>query len=96
MNKARGESEAAYGSPWPLDGWPPVPTRFVLGTGDRLFPAPFMRRVVAERLAIVPDEIDSGHCVALSHPHELADLLATGTARRTATRPAGERCRDRS
>ena len=35
-----------------------------------------MRRVVSERLGIVPDEIAAGHCVALGHPRELADLLA--------------------
>jgi hypothetical protein len=34
-----------------------------------------MRRVVAERLGIVPDEIAAGHCVALSRPRDLADLL---------------------
>jgi len=32
--------------------------------------------VVAERLGIVADEIDAGHCVALSRPGELAGLLA--------------------
>ena len=36
-------------------------------------PAPVSR----ERLGIMPDEIDSGHCVALSHPKELADRLGT-------------------
>jgi alkanesulfonate monooxygenase SsuD/methylene tetrahydromethanopterin reductase-like flavin-dependent oxidoreductase (luciferase family) len=34
-----------------------------------------MRRVVQERLGITPDEIDGSHCVALSHPKELADRL---------------------
>jgi hypothetical protein len=34
-----------------------------------------MRRVARERLGIVPDEIDGGHCVALSRPQELADRL---------------------
>jgi hypothetical protein len=34
-----------------------------------------MRRVVQERLGITPDEIDGGHCVALSRPKELADRL---------------------
>jgi hypothetical protein len=34
-----------------------------------------MRRVVTERLGIVPDEIAAGHCVALSRPHDLAELL---------------------
>ena len=75
LTKERGESEAAYNAPWPLDAWPDVPTRFVLCTEDRVFPAEFMRRVVADRLAITPDEIVSGHCVALSQPERLAALL---------------------
>jgi pimeloyl-ACP methyl ester carboxylesterase len=52
-----------------------VPTRFLLARDDRLFPAEWMRRVVKERLGITPDEIDGGHCVALSRPKELADRL---------------------
>jgi hypothetical protein len=44
-------------------------------TEDRFCPAPFMRRVVSERLGVVPDEIAAGHCVALSQPHDLASLL---------------------
>lgn len=39
-----------------------------------------MRRVVAERLGVVPEEVDAGHCVALGRPRELADLLAPATA----------------
>lgn len=62
--------------PWPLVAWPAVPTKFVVCTEDRFFPAGFKRRVVAARLGIVPDEIASGHCVALSRPRELANLLA--------------------
>jgi hypothetical protein len=42
---------------------------------DRVFPADFQRRVAADRLGITPDEIDGGHCVALSHPKQLADRL---------------------
>jgi hypothetical protein len=30
---------------------------------------------VPERLGITPDEIAAGHCVALSRPKELADML---------------------
>jgi pimeloyl-ACP methyl ester carboxylesterase len=75
MSHERGESDTAYSNPWPLAAWPDVPTRFVLCTEDRVFPAEFMRRVVADRLDIAPDEIASGHCVALSHPNELVDLL---------------------
>ena len=58
-----------------LAALPSVPTRFVLRTEDRFFPADFMRRVVAERLDVVPDEIATGHCVALSRPKELAHML---------------------
>jgi pimeloyl-ACP methyl ester carboxylesterase len=75
LSNERSESEAAYDSPWPLDRWPAVATKFVVCTEDRFFPAEFMRRVVAERLSIVPDEIAAGHYVALSRPHDLADLL---------------------
>lgn len=75
MSRERHQSSTPGGTPWPLDAWPDVPTRFVLCSEDRFFPAAFMRRVVADRLAVVPDEIAAGHCVALSRPDELADLL---------------------
>jgi hypothetical protein len=72
----RAQSDTPGRSPWPLSAWPAIPTRFVLCTEDRFFPAGFTRRVAAERLGIVPDEITAGHCVALSRPKELADMLA--------------------
>jgi pimeloyl-ACP methyl ester carboxylesterase len=77
MSRERSESDAAYDNPWPLDAWPSVPTRMVVCADDRFFPAAFMRRVAAERLGIVPDEIAAGHCVALSRPKELGTLLDT-------------------
>jgi pimeloyl-ACP methyl ester carboxylesterase len=79
---ARDQSDTPGHAPWPLDAWPPVPTRFVLCTEDRLFPPEFMRRVVADRLGVVPDEIAAGHAVALSHPEELASLLVSYPATR--------------
>jgi pimeloyl-ACP methyl ester carboxylesterase len=76
MSKERAHpSQASMAAPWPLDTWPDVPTRFVLCRDDRFFPPDFFRRLVTERLGIVPDEIAGGHCVALSRPEELADLL---------------------
>lgn len=60
---------------WPLEAWPDVPTRVLLCRDDRVFPLDFSRRVARERLGITPDEIDGGHCVALSRPTELADRL---------------------
>lgn len=73
--KQRNEPETAWNDPWPLTAWPDVPTRFLLCRDDRFFPAAFMRRVVRERLGIVPDEIDGGHLPALANPKALADRL---------------------
>ncbi|MFJ5546149.1 alpha/beta fold hydrolase [Streptomyces sp. NPDC093225] len=70
-------SPAASAQPWPLDAWPAVPTGFVLCTEDRFFPPDFLRRLVQDRLGVVPEEIAAGHCVALSRPVELADILTT-------------------
>jgi pimeloyl-ACP methyl ester carboxylesterase len=76
MAKERAHpSGAATAAAWPLDAWPQVPTRFVLCSEDRFFPPDFFRRLVPERLGIVPDEIAGSHCVALSRPKELADML---------------------
>ena len=77
---ARDQSDTPGRVPWPLDTWPQVPTRFVLCTEDRFFPPEFLRRVVADRLGVVSDEIAAGHAVALSRPKELADLLASISA----------------
>ncbi|MGM0930163.1 MAG: alpha/beta fold hydrolase [Actinomycetota bacterium] len=71
----RGQSEASQAEPWPLEAHPDVPTKFILCKDDRFFPADLFRRIVPERLGIVPDEIAGCHCVALSHPKELADQL---------------------
>jgi pimeloyl-ACP methyl ester carboxylesterase len=75
MKRSRTQSDTPTQEPWPLDAWPEVPTKFLLCRDDRLLPAAFLRRVVRERLGIEPDEIDSGHCVALSRPAELAARL---------------------
>ncbi|WP_298457301.1 alpha/beta fold hydrolase [uncultured Cellulomonas sp.] len=75
MGRSRGESSAAYDDPWPLDALPSVPTHCVIGAEDRFLPAPLQRRLAADRLGVVPDELPAGHCVALSRPRELAELL---------------------
>jgi len=73
----RGESSVVWNTPWPLDAWPDVPTKFILAQDDRFFPAAFLRRLAQERLHAVPDELPGGHCIALSHPTELSDLLVS-------------------
>ncbi|MFI9066389.1 alpha/beta fold hydrolase [Streptomyces sp. NPDC053429] len=77
MSRERAHpAPAASARPWPLDAWPNVPTRFVLCTEDRFLPPDFLRRLAMERLGVVPEEITASHCVALSRPVELADILA--------------------
>lgn len=75
MEQPPDQSARPFSDPWPLAAWPPVETRVVAARRDRLFPLEFMQRLSRERLGIVPDEIDSGHLVALSRPVDLAELL---------------------
>jgi pimeloyl-ACP methyl ester carboxylesterase len=77
MSKERGQSSTWMAAPWPLNEWPDVPTKFVVCRDDRFFPPDLLRRLAKERLGITPDEIDGGHCAALSHPKELAHVLET-------------------
>ena len=69
------QSATPLGQPWPLERWPDVPTRFVQGRDDRLFPLAFQRRVARERLGLELDDVPGGHLVALSRPVELVDAL---------------------
>jgi pimeloyl-ACP methyl ester carboxylesterase len=75
QKRSRRQSEARMAEPSALRAWPDVPTRVLIGRDDRLFPPAFLRRVARERLGITPDEINGGHTLALSHPHEVADRL---------------------
>ena len=75
MSRARWQAEAPGREPWPLDAWPDVPTRYLLCRDDRFFPAEWIRGVVRQRLGIEADEIEGGHCPALSRPRELAERL---------------------
>jgi mannose-6-phosphate isomerase-like protein (cupin superfamily) len=87
MRHGRRQSRTPMQEPWPLDAWPDVPTRFLLCRQDRFFPAGWMREVVEERLGLVPDEIDAGHCPALSRPRELAERLETYREETAVSRP---------
>jgi pimeloyl-ACP methyl ester carboxylesterase len=75
MSRDRRQSDTTGNEPWPLAAWPDVPTRFIVCRDDRFFPADWLRGVVRDRLGIEPDEIDSGHTPALSHPIELVERL---------------------
>jgi hypothetical protein len=75
LSHGRRQSDTPGDEPWPLGSWPDIETRFVVCLNDRFFPARWLRPLVRDRLGIEPDEIESGHCPALSRPLELAGLL---------------------
>jgi pimeloyl-ACP methyl ester carboxylesterase len=75
LSKGRDQAGTTWTEPWPLPAWPNVPVIVVLGRNDRLFPVAWLRRVAKNRLGVTPVEVDSGHCVALARPRELAGLL---------------------
>jgi pimeloyl-ACP methyl ester carboxylesterase len=75
LHHVRPQSGTPFEKPWPLAAWPDAPTRFLLCRDDRFFPADFQRRVVRERLGIVPDEMGGGHLPALARPDELVAWL---------------------
>ncbi|HEY6639069.1 MAG TPA: alpha/beta hydrolase [Solirubrobacterales bacterium] len=75
IRHARTQADKPGQEPWPLDSWPDVPTRYLLCRGDHFFPPEWMRGVVRDRLGITPDELEAGHCPALSRPGELAERL---------------------
>ncbi|WP_201276578.1 alpha/beta fold hydrolase [Marisediminicola senii] len=69
------QSATPFSSPFTATAWRSVPTRAVIGSGDRLFPPRFMRTLVRTRLGIEPDVVDAGHLIAMARPNELASLI---------------------
>jgi pimeloyl-ACP methyl ester carboxylesterase len=73
----RVQAEGMLDDPSPMEIWPDVPTRAIIGRDDRLFPPAFLRRVTEQRLGFAPDEMAGAHFPMLGHAVELADLLET-------------------
>jgi pimeloyl-ACP methyl ester carboxylesterase len=48
----------------------------VAGRDDRFFPLELQQRVARERLGVEPVVVPGGHLAALSHPDELAAVIA--------------------
>lgn len=87
----RRQSDAVVAQPWPRSAWPDVATRYLLCRDDRFFPADFQRRMVADRLDVVPQEMEGGHLPALARPLELvARLEALRSSLEGARAPAAQ------
>jgi hypothetical protein len=72
---AAAEGPTVFAQPWPLSGWPDLPTRVLSASGDRLFPVELHRAVAKPRLGLEVEELPGGHLVALSQPTILADRI---------------------
>jgi pimeloyl-ACP methyl ester carboxylesterase len=78
--RERDETSKVLEQPWPLEGWPDTPTRYLLCRDDRMLGAQWARRHARERLGIEPDEMGGGHYIVLARPRELADRLVAYAA----------------
>jgi pimeloyl-ACP methyl ester carboxylesterase len=59
-----------------FDIWPAVPIHVVAGRDDRFFPLELQQRIARQRLGIDPVIVPGGHLAALTHPDELAVVIA--------------------
>ena len=71
----RPEANAVFESVCTFTAWPRIPTRVLIGEGDRFFPPDFQRRVARERLGMEPDVVPGGHLLALANPDGVATYL---------------------
>jgi pimeloyl-ACP methyl ester carboxylesterase len=77
LGGGKQQSDRPFGDPCAFTAWPDVPTHVISGRDDRFFPLEFQQRIARERLGIEPDVVPGGHLVALSHPVELANQIAS-------------------
>jgi pimeloyl-ACP methyl ester carboxylesterase len=61
--------------PSPLQRWPEVRMRYVLGRNDRIVNPDWARREVPRLLGVTPIELDTGHSPFLARPAALVDAL---------------------
>jgi pimeloyl-ACP methyl ester carboxylesterase len=81
------QSDTIFAKPFPLQQWPDIPTKVIVGTLDRMFPINFQRRLCQDRLGVVPDEISTGHLPAFANPEALAERLLAYADTLSSTRP---------
>jgi pimeloyl-ACP methyl ester carboxylesterase len=76
MPQLRPQAPALRLAPFPVGGWPDIPSAYVLCTEDPVVSPDWSRRVARERLGVTPVELPGGHSPFLSRPAELAETLA--------------------
>jgi pimeloyl-ACP methyl ester carboxylesterase len=68
-------ADSLFGTPFPLDHWPDVPTTVLAGREDRFFPYDFQRRLAKDRLGLEVEGLPGGHLLAFSQPEALVERL---------------------
>jgi pimeloyl-ACP methyl ester carboxylesterase len=68
-----------FGTPAGAPGWKDVPCFYQVSTHDQAI-APDLERFFAERTGAETIELDSSHVSLVSHPQEIADLIARAAA----------------
>lgn len=74
-SRAASQLDESFDDRCEFGAWPSIPIRVVAGRDDRFF-LDFEQRVARERLGLDPVIVPGGHLAALSHPHELAAVIA--------------------
>ena len=70
-------ADELFGRHCPITAWPDAPTRVIAGSKDRMFPFELISRLARERLGVQAEPMDTGHCVPLVRPQELAERLVS-------------------
>jgi pimeloyl-ACP methyl ester carboxylesterase len=73
---AGSQLDESFDDPCTFSAWPSIPIHVVAGREDRFFPLELQQRVARERLGVDPAVVPGGHLAALSHPCELAGVIA--------------------
>jgi pimeloyl-ACP methyl ester carboxylesterase len=74
--RAASQLDERFDDACAFDDWPPIPIHVVAGRDDRFFPLELQQRVARDRLGVDPVVVPGGHLSALSHPEELAAVIA--------------------
>ena len=76
QQRAASQLDERFDDVCTFDTWPAIPIHVVVGRDDRFFPLELQQRVARDRLGVEPDIVPGGHLAALSHPGELAAVIA--------------------
>lgn len=75
-SRAASQLDERFDDRCDFEAWSPIPIYVVAGRDDRFFPLALQQRIARERLGIDPVIVPGGHLAALSHPNELAEVIA--------------------